>query len=58
MSKGGLLVLAAQFAPRVFQIRRGTWLTIAVGVMGLLAMLAWVAFAVFGWLWDQGKSFT
>lgn len=58
MSKGGLLVLASQFAPRFLQIRRSTWLAIAVGLMGFFAMLAWAAFAVFGWLWDQGKSLT
>jgi hypothetical protein len=56
MSKGGLLIMASQFAPRLFQIRRGTWLAIAVGLMALLVMSAWAAFALFGWLWGQGKS--
>ncbi|MFZ4536109.1 hypothetical protein [Propionivibrio sp.] len=58
MSKGGLLVLASQFAPRFFQIRRGTWLAIAVGLMVLLAIFAWAVLAAFGWLWGQGKSLT
>lgn len=56
MSKGGLLIMASQFAPRFFQIRRGTWLAIAVGLMALLVMSAWAALAIFGWLWGQGKS--
>jgi hypothetical protein len=58
MSKVGLLALASQFAPRFLQIRRGTWLAIAVGLMGLLVLFAWAAFAIFGWLWGQGKSLT
>lgn len=58
MSKIGLLALASQFAPRFLQIRRGTWLAIAVGLMGLLVLFAWAAFAIFGWLWGQGKSLT
>lgn len=56
MSKGGLLVLVSQYAPRFFVIHRGTWLAIAVGLMGLLVLSAWATFAVFGWMWDQGKS--
>lgn len=58
MSKIGLLALASQFAPRFLQIRRGTWLAIAVGLMGLLVLFAWAALAIFGWLWGQGKSLT
>ena len=56
MSKGSLLIMASQFAPRFFQIRRGTWLAIAVGLMALLVMSVWAALALFGWLWGQGKS--
>jgi hypothetical protein len=53
-----LLVLAAQFVPQVFQIRRGTWLAVAVGMIGLLFLLAWAVFTALGWLWDQGKTLT
>lgn len=56
MSKGGLLDLASQFAPRFFRIRPGTWLAIAIGLMGLVVLLAWAAFALVAWLWGQGKS--
>ena len=56
MSKGGLLIMASQFVPRFFQIRRGTWLAIAVGLVALLVMSAWAALSLFGWLWGQGKS--
>lgn len=58
MSKAGLLALASQFAPRFFQIGRGTWLAVAVGLMALLVLLALAVFAAFGWLWDQGKALT
>lgn len=58
MSKAGLLALASQFAPRFFQIGRGTWLTVAVGLMGLLLLLAWAVFAAFGWVWNQGQALT
>lgn len=58
MSKGGLLDLASQFAPRFFRIRPGTWLAVAIGLMGLVVLLAWAAFALVTWLWGQGKSVT
>lgn len=58
MSKSGLLFLASEFVPRFFQVRRGTWLAIAGGLMVLFALFAWAAFALVGWLWDQGKSVT
>jgi hypothetical protein len=58
MSKAGLLALASQFAPRFFQIGRGTWLAVAVGLMGVVVLLAVAVFAAFGWLWDQGKALT
>ena len=58
MSKGGLFVLASQFAPSVLRIRPGTWLAIAVGLMGFVVIVVWAAYAVFSWLWGQGKSLT
>ena len=58
MSKAALLVNAAQFAPRFLHIRRSTWLAIALGLMGLVALFFFIAYAVFGWLWGQGRSLT
>lgn len=54
MSKVGLLVLAAQFSPRFILTRPGTWLAVAVGLVGLLVMLISAAYAVFSWVWGQG----
>lgn len=58
MSKGGVLDLASQFALRFFRLRPGTWLAIAVGLMGLVVLLASAAFALVAWLWGQGESVT
>ncbi len=56
MSRGGLLILASRFVPRLYQIRRGTWLAIAVSLMVILVLGAWAAVALFGRLLDHGKS--
>ena len=56
MTKSGLLILASQFAPRFLAIRPGTWLALGLGLLGFLALLAWAAVALVGWLWGQGKS--
>lgn len=56
MSKEGLLVMASQFVPRILQVRRGTWLAIAGGMMALLVILVWAAVALAGWLWGHGRS--
>lgn len=54
----GILALAAQFAPRFLQVRRGTWIAIGLGLLTLFVLLIWAAVALFGWLWGQGKSLT
>ncbi len=58
MKPFGILALAAQFAPRVLQIRRGTWVAIGLGFLVLCALLIWAAVALFGWVLGQGKSLT
>lgn len=52
----GILALAAQFAPRVFQIRRGTWIALSLGLLSVFVLLIWAAVSLFGWLWGQGRS--
>jgi hypothetical protein len=52
-----ILSLAAQFAPRFIQIRRGTWIALGLGFMMLLFLLGWAALSLLGWLLGQGKSF-
>ncbi|MDP1525103.1 MAG: hypothetical protein Q8M20_04795 [Rhodocyclaceae bacterium] len=54
----GILALAAQFAPRLVQIGRGTWIAISVGLLTLFVLLIWATIALFGWAWGQGKSLT
>lgn len=58
MSKGGWLILAAQFAPRFLGIGRSSWLGIAAGLIAFLVLFAWAAFSLFGWLWGQGQLLT
>lgn len=56
MNKPALAALAAQFAPRFLQVRRGTWIAIGLGLLTLLVLLIWAAVSLFGWLWGQGRS--
>ena len=58
MSKPGLVALAAQFVPRLSQVRRGTWLALAVAMMGIVVLLTWAAVSSFGWLWGQAQALT
>ncbi len=51
-----ILSLAAQFAPRMFQVRRGTWIALGLGFLTMLLLLGWASLSLFGWLWGQGKS--
>lgn len=53
-----ILSLAAQFAPRFIQVRRGTWIALGLGFLMLLFLLGWTALSLLGWLWGQGKSLT
>ncbi|MEW5891598.1 MAG: hypothetical protein AB1697_00425 [Pseudomonadota bacterium] len=53
MNKLGLLAFAAQFAPRLLQVRRGTWIAVAVGLVLLFGLLIWAAVALLGWLFGQ-----
>lgn len=56
MNKLGLLAAAAQFAPRLFQVRRGTWIALGVGLVLLFAVLAWAAVALLGWFLGQARD--
>ncbi len=52
----GLLALAAQFAPRLFKIRMGTWIAIAVGLLVVFGLLVWAAVAALGWVYGQAQG--
>jgi hypothetical protein len=56
MNKLGVLAFAAQFAPRIFQVQRRTWIGIGVGLLVLFGLLIWAAVALIGWLWGQSQG--
>jgi hypothetical protein len=56
MDKTGLFAFAAQFAPRLFQVRRSTWITVGVGLLVLFGLLIWAAVASIGWFFGQAQG--
>ncbi|MDO8959254.1 MAG: hypothetical protein Q7U85_05930 [Rhodocyclaceae bacterium] len=56
MNKLGLLAYAADFAPRIFQVRRTTWVAVGVGLLVLSALLIWAAVSLIGGLWGQARN--
>lgn len=58
MSRPGLVALVVQLPTRFVQAHRGTWLALAVGMTGILALLIWGAVSLFGWLWGQAQALT
>lgn len=50
------LLAAAQFAPRLLQVRRSTWIGVGVGLLVLFGLLIWAAVALLGWLWGQTQG--
>lgn len=56
MSRIGPFALAAQFAPRLFQVRRRTWITVGVGLLLLFGLLVWAGLALLGWLFGQAQG--
>ncbi len=50
------LLAAAQFAPRLLQVRRSTWIGVGVGLLVLFGLLIWSAVALIGWLWGQSQG--
>lgn len=51
--KTPILLAVAQFAPRLFQVRRSTWIGVGVGLMVLAGLLIWAALALMGWFFGQ-----
>jgi len=56
MNKPGLFAFAAQFAPRLFQVRRRTWIAVGLGLLVLFGLLIWAALALAGWLFGQAQG--
>jgi hypothetical protein len=53
MRKLNPVVLAGNFAPRIFHKRHTSWLAIGVSLLVFLGVLVWGAVALIGWLWGQ-----
>lgn len=53
MNKLGLFALAAQAAPKVFQVRRRTWIMLGIGLLILLGLAIWAVIALTGWFFGQ-----
>lgn len=56
LNKLGVLAFAAQFAPRLLKVRRGTWIAAGVGLVVLLGLVVWAAVALIGWLIGQASG--
>jgi hypothetical protein len=56
MNKLGFLALAAQAAPRIFQVRRRTWVLLSLGIVFLLGLLIWTIIALTGWFFSQVQN--
>lgn len=53
MNKLGLLAFASQAAPRLFQVRRRTWILFGFGLLALFGLVVWAAIALIGWFFGQ-----
>jgi hypothetical protein len=56
INKLEVIALAAQAAPKLFQVQRRTWIGIGIGLLVLLGLLIWAAVALMGWLWGQSQG--
>lgn len=56
MNKPDIFSNVSSFAPRLFQVRGTTWLTIGIGLLVLFGLLIWAAVALVGGLWGQGQK--
>jgi hypothetical protein len=56
MNMPAFAALAAQFAPRLLQVRHSTWIAIGLALLTLIILLIWLAASLSGWLWGQAKS--
>jgi hypothetical protein len=53
-----LLLAAAQFAPRIFQVRRRVWIAAGAGLLVLFGLLIWLALTLIGWFFGQLQGWT
>jgi hypothetical protein len=56
MNKLGFLAYAAQFGPRLLQVRRRTWIGLGTGLVLVAAFFVWAALALMGWFLGQAQG--
>lgn len=56
MGKLGLFAAAAQFAPRLSQVRRRTWIAVGVGLLVLFGLLIWAGVTLMSWFFGQAQG--
>lgn len=56
MNKPDILSNVSSFAPRLFQVRGTTWLSLGIGLLVLFGLLIWAAVALLGGLWGQAQK--
>lgn len=56
MIRPGLFALAARFAPRLFQVRRRTWVGVGLGLLVLFGLMIWAGLTLLSWLFGQAQS--
>jgi hypothetical protein len=58
MNKLGLFALAAQAAPKLFQMRQRTWILLGAGLLVLLVLSIWGALALMSWFFGQVQGWS
>ncbi len=58
MNRLGLFALAAQASPKLFHVRRRTWILLGLALVGLLGLLIWAAIALLGWFLAQVQGWS
>lgn len=58
MNRLGLLAFAAQYAPRIVQIRRRTWIGLGVGLLALFGLAIAAVVALIVWFFGQAQGLT
>lgn len=53
MKRAAFIYVLGSLAPGLSRVRRRTWIMIGLGVLALVAILAWAAITMLSWLWGQ-----
>lgn len=58
MNKFSLFTLAARVAPKIFQVKRRTWILLGLALLILFALLIWAAIALIGWFFGLAQGWS